>query len=344
MSLHILCIGGPYLASALKRLGHHVLTAHPASTADIPTPHPYSVRRLLNRLAALGFAPDALFCCDDGNMPQLLDPENAPWPSVRYSIDTYCNPWHIPYSNGFDATLVAQKDYVEVFSQEALPARWFPLFYPQALEPVGDFASRDIPVAFVGTLGHRNNPDRAPFLRAFRARHPLVAISGDYKPVFARSRIVLNQTAASEVNFRCFEAMACGAALLMETCGNGLTDLFVPDEEILPTYPRNDAHTAAAIAARALARPETLAEIAQAGSRAVAQRHTDTARAISLTQMLAEMCAAQAHRERLEQSLEKRTALVRAAYGMLSSELSDLQLREHRKFFEKMCLREPERP
>ena len=81
MSLRILNIGGPYLASALKRLGHHVITAHPAADADIPSPHPYSVRQLLNRLDALGFAPDALFYCDDGNMPELLDPENAPWPS-----------------------------------------------------------------------------------------------------------------------------------------------------------------------------------------------------------------------------------------------------------------------
>ncbi len=340
MSLRILSIGGPYLAAALKRLGHHVLTAHPASDADIPSPHPYTVRQLLYRLDSLGFKPDALFCCADGNMPQLLDPENAPWPSVRYSIDTYCNPWHIPYSNGFDTTLVAQKDYVELFSSEAIPARWFPLFYPLLVEPVGDFASRDIPVAFVGTLGHKNNPDRAPFLKAFRSLHPLVAVSGDYKPIFTRSRIVLNQTAASEVNFRCFEAMACGAALLTETCGNGLNDLFVAGEEILPTYPRNDARAAALIAARALAQPEALAAIAQAGSRAVAQHHTDTARAVSLTQILAEMCAQQTHKERLEQSLEQRTELVRASYGMLASELSDPQLQEHRKFFEKLCLKQ----
>ena len=72
----------------------------------------------------------------------------------------------------------------------------------------------------------------------------------------------------------------------------------------------------------------------------MAQHHTDTARAVSLTQMIAEMCAAQAQRDRLEQSLEKRTALVRAAYGMLSSELFDPQLEGHRDFFEKMCLRQ----
>ena len=338
MSLRILCLGAPLLVPALNRLGHRTLTVHPGSHADLPTPHPHTVRHLLHRLDAADFKPDALFCCDDGNMPQLLDPQNAPWPAVRYSIDTYCNPWHIPYSWGFDATLVAQKEYVGLFSQEGMPAQWFPLFCPQFSLVESDFAERDIPVSFVGTLGHKNNPDREPFLKAFRAQHPLVVLSGDYRPIFGRSRIALNQTAASEVNFRCFEAMSCGAALLMETCGNGLEELFAPDQEMLPTFPRNDARAAAAIAASALAQPQRLAELASAGSRAVKQRHTDTVRAVRLTQILAEMCAGHAHKERLEQSLEKRSALIRAAYGILASEITDPNLQEHREFFKKLCL------
>ena len=338
MSLRILCIGGPLLVPALKRLGHSTFTVHPGLNADLPTPHPYTVRQLSARLEARGFIPDALFYCDDGNMPQLLDPQDAPWPSVRYSIDTYCNPWHVPYSWGFDVTLVAQKDYVSLFGNEGLVAQWFPLFCPQFLPRDEDIAPRDIPVSFVGTLGHKNNPDREPFLRAFRAQHPLVMLSGDYKPIFERSRIALNQTAASEVNFRCFEAISCGAALLMESCGNGLDELLAVGEEILPTYERNNAQAAAAIAASALSQPQKLAQIARAGSRAVYQRHTDTVRAVRLTQILSGLCAGQVHRERLEQSLERRTSLIKAAYGILASELTDPGLQEHREFFKKLCL------
>lgn len=333
-------MGAPLLVPALNRLGHRTLTVHPGAHADLPTPHTFAVRHLLHRLETAGFTPDALFYCDDGNMPQLLDPQNVPWPAVRYSIDTYCNPWHIPYSWGFDATLVAQKDYVELFSQEGMAAQWFPLFYPQFSLAESDFAERDIPVSFVGTLGHKNNPDREPFLKAFRAQHPLVILSGDYRPIFERSRIALNQTAASEVNFRCFEAISCGAALLMETCGNGLDDLFAQEQEILPTYARNNAQAAAAIAARALSQPQWLAEVASAGSRAVRQRHTDTVRAVRLTQIMAELCASHAHTERLDQSLEKRSALIRAAYGILASEITDPNLQEHREFFKKLCLHE----
>ena len=232
---------------------------------------------------------------------------------------------------------MAQKDYLPLFADAGIKAAWLPLFCPQQPLPETDFLSRDIPVSFVGTLGHKNNPDREPFLKAFRARHPLVILSGDYTVIFNRSRIVLNQTAAAEVNFRCFEAMGCGAALLMETSPNGLDELFTPGEELLPTYPRNDARAAADIAAAALAKPEQLAEIAQAGRRAVSRRHTDTVRAASLAHILAGLCADQAHKPRLEVELERRAALVRAAYGMLSSELTGPQWTNYREFFEKLC-------
>ena len=53
MSLRILNIGGPYLTAALKRLGHHVLTVHPGSHADLPTSHPYVVRQLLSSTRGL---------------------------------------------------------------------------------------------------------------------------------------------------------------------------------------------------------------------------------------------------------------------------------------------------
>lgn len=336
MSLRILCIGGTFFAPALAAMGHRLFMVNDTEQADMPGQHPFTVRHLIDRLAAKNFTPDVLLYCDDGNMPVLIDPENAPWPSVRYSIDTYCNPWHVPYSHGFDLTLAAQKDYVGLFVQEKLNAVWMPLFCPREPLPEGDFAARDIPVAFVGTLGHKNNPDREPFLKAFRARHPLFFLSGDYEPIFSRSCIVLNQTAISEVNFRCFEAISCGAALLMEQCGNGLSQLFVPGEEILPPYQRNNAAEAAAVAAKALSDPARLAEIAHAGYAALCQRHTSKARATELTRLLSELCQATPQVQRL-QDADRRGCLVRGAYGMLASELQGPQWDEYRSFFEKAC-------
>lgn len=331
--MRILCLGGPMLAEAFRRSGHTVLTAGTGGELDAVIRHPVTTAHLLERLGAAGFAPDVLFYCDNGNLPLLLDPQRMPVPSVWYSIDTYCNPWHVPYACGFDLALAAQKDFVPLFAHEGIPVRWLPLFCPAPLDENAAAGERDIPVAFVGTLGHRNNPDRKPFVDAFRRRHPLVLRSGAYAPVFARSHIVLNQTAFSEVNFRCFEAAGCGAALLMETCGNGLEELFTPGEEILPTYPRGDAAAAARIAAQALAEPARLAEIARAGFAAVRARHSADIRAVALVELFASLLADRVHETRLSCNTERRETLVRGAFGVLASELDNPDMTAHRAFF-----------
>lgn len=337
MALRILCIGGRAFTGALRSLGHAVLGLDYAPDAEIRRETPFTIAQLHEWLAAESFAPDALLYCDNGNLPLLLDPQNAPYPTVFYSIDTYCNPWHVPYAQGFDHTLVAQKDHVRLFTDDGVSTRWFPLFSARNF-PDTDFAKRDIPVAFVGTLGHKNNPARLPFLRAFRARHPLVMVSGDYGPVFTRSRIALNQTAFGELNFRCFEAMACGAALLMETCDNGLEELFTPGESILPTYTRGNAAQAAAIAASYLAKPAVLADIARAGQALARSRHSRQARAAELVELLAGMRQGDVQRIRRGSQLQRRAALVRAAFGVLSSELTAPGMRAYREFYARQCL------
>ena len=335
MKLRILSVGGQYLTQSLRQLGHAVLSVCPDPEADIPLPHPETARNLLEQAAGRGFIPDMLFYADDGNLPLLINPESAPCPSLYYSIDTYCNPWHLPYARGFDLVLAAQKDFLSLFADEGLPAQWFPLFC-RSVDEAAPFDARDIPVAFVGTLGHKNNPGREPFLRNFRALHPLVMRSGDFFPVFRRSRIVLNQTAFSEVNFRCFEAMGCGSALLMEQGGNGLDELFTPDESILPPYPKDDAAEAARIASSYLARPRQLAEIAENGRRLVAQRHTSLVRAQRLTEHCRQLRAASAQQARLDQA-DLRRIFVRTAFGMIASELRGPHLERHRAFFHNLA-------
>ncbi|MCR5812912.1 MAG: glycosyltransferase [Desulfovibrio sp.] len=329
--MRILNIGAPLLVQALQRFGQDVFTVGTDQKLSLTTDHPFYVARLLAKVQSLGFQPDVLFYCDQGNLPLLLDPENLPIPSIWYSIDTYCNPWHIPYAHGFDATLVAQKDFVPLFTQEGLRAFWFPLFCQTSLVPApGQGLERDVPVAFVGNIGHKNNPQRGPFLQAFRALAPLVIHCGAFVPLFSRAKIVLNQTAFSEVNFRCFEAMACGAALLMERCGNGLLEL-IGHDEMLPTYTRNDARQAAAIANQALSDPARLADIAKAGQNAVLSRHTDRHRAQSLIKHFQNLD----HDTRPMPSERRKAAspFVRAAFGILSSELTCAEMRSYQHFF-----------
>lgn len=335
MTLTILNCGGHFLTAALRSLGHRVFSVGLGSGHDLSVEHPLAARALLTRLADAGATPDVALYTDNGNLPFLVDAETLPFPSVFYSVDTFCNPWHLPFGAGFDLVLAAQKDHVPLFRREGYDCRWFPLFFVRPPLPPADrdaFARRDVPVAFVGTLRPRNIPDRLPFLERFRHVHPLVYREGDYAPLFLRARIVLNQTAASEVNFRCFEAMAHGAALLMESCGHGLTDLFAPGENVLPTYPRGDARAAAAIAADWLARPEALASVALAGQRLVLEHHLAVHRATELVGLLEGLLAARSHVRRLAE-LPRRRRLVATAYAIIAAELNAPEMRPHRDFF-----------
>ena len=320
--MRILILGGPFLNKAFTPLGCETLNVGDKPDCDIHYPYPISALKIWEGVRAQGFTPDVALYCDSGNLPQFFDMEKLPCPSVFYSIDSYCNPWHIPFGHAFDRVFVAQKDYVTLFTQSGIPAAWLPLFFCSA-RPHYRQQAKDIPVAFVGNLGARNNPDRKPFLESFRTRHPLFVTSGDYVPIFNRSAIALNQTAVGEVNFRCFEALACGAALLMEECANGLRDLFVPGEHMLPTYARGDARQAAATAQAALADPETLARIARQGRELVERKHSDVHRAADIVRVMKTLLHEAPHLRRLlPENLQRRNALLASAYFFLAAELN----------------------
>jgi hypothetical protein len=331
--MRVLILGGPFLNKGFEALGCEVLNVGDMPSCDVHCRHPASALKILEKAASRGFTPDFSVYCDSGNMPQFFDLEKIPCPSAFYSIDSYCNPWHVPFGHAFDAVFVAQKDYVELFTQSGIPAAWLPLFFCSA-RPHYLRQDRDIPVVFVGNIGARNNPDRKPFLDAFRKQHPLFITRGDYVPLFNRSHIVLNQTAAGEINFRCFEALACGAALLMEDCANGLRDMFIPGEHILPTYARGDARQAAATARAALGEPAMLARIARRGRELVERKHSDVHRAADILRVMETLLRNAPHLHRmLPEHAARRRALLASAYFFLAAELDQPQHAPHRELF-----------
>jgi len=336
--MRVLILGAPFLNHAFASLGCEVLNVGDKPDCDVHYPHPMSVLKILERADSQGFRPDLAVYCDSGNMPQFFDLEKLPCPSALYSIDSYCNPWHIPFGHAFDTVFVAQKDYVELFARSGIPASWLPLFFcsarPHCLEQ-----ARDIPVVFVGNIGARNNPDRRVFLDSFRRAHPLCVAKGDYVPLFNRSRIVLNQTAAGELNFRCFEALACGAALLMEECPNGLRDLFTPGEDILFPYARGNAPQAAATARAALGDPAALARIARQGRELVERKHSDVHRAAEMLRVMEALLRDAPHLRRLSpENLPYRGELLSSAYFFLAAELNQPQHVPHKDFFLRLAL------
>lgn len=333
--MRILNLDAPFLVPAFRAAGHEVFSIGTFSSCDQVVSHPVHAFQLWEQLCAQAFVPDVVFCCDSGNLPYFPAIESLPCPSAYYTIDTYCNPWHLGVAYAHDHIFVAQREHVPLFTSQDMPAEWLPLFaaVPQALpETLPDSPPRDIPVAFVGSLKAKNIPDRLPFLESFRRLHPLFMTSGPYVAIFQRSQIVLNQTAASELNFRCFEAMACGAALLMEHSPHGIEELFTPGENILPLYQRGNATQAAAIAREALRQPQALAAIAAKGQECVARHHSDAHRAARILTVLTDMLHQQAHSKRMAE-LPLREKHIGSAYAMLFDELNAPELQAHKEFF-----------
>ena len=285
------------LASSFRKLGHEVLIINwqPNGGNDenhIRIQKPLYYQDLLSIFEKNSFYPDLVLWHDVGNIPRVWGLEALECPTLGYFIDTYCNPWHIPYSFAFDCTLVAQKNAVSLFSDSRFSKlnKWMPLYCDHDRD-YHESESRDIPVCFVGTVDNKQNILRKKFLDQFAKYCPIIVKQGRYRPLFARSKIVLNQSAAGEINFRAFEAAACGAVVLNENCDNGFEELFRPGHDTLRSYIRGDARHAAEIALDALSDEKKLSEIARNGEKLVCEKHSTLARAaeiINIVQTLGE--------------------------------------------------------
>ncbi len=288
--MRILNLEAPYFVSCLRKMGHTVLSVGSRGGCDICLSEPLAGDGLVHLLRQHSFRPDLVLWADSCQPPSVLGFEMLPCPAIGFSIDQYCNPWHVPWSFCFDAFLVAQKDYLPLFPSAHAPrvVEWFPLFFKIAGRPP-EPATRDIPVAFVGTVGATINTERQAFLTAVGKGVPLLARSGDFVPIYGRSQIVLNQSAAGEINFRFFEGPGCGALLVTERTENGLEELLVPQEEVA-LYERGNALDAIRVCRELLDAPERTREMARAGQRRVLREHCLVARARHIVRLGEQLC------------------------------------------------------
>ncbi|WP_419787856.1 glycosyltransferase family protein [Pseudodesulfovibrio sp.] len=320
--MRILNLDGPYFVAPFRKMGHEVLWIGPSKECDIELKTMLPLSRLVEELRSRSFTPDLVVWADICRPPSVIGIETLPALTVGVSIDQYCNPWHMAYSAAFDLMLVSQKDYLPFFEQENLgnKVEWFPLFCD--ISKIEDYSQeRDIPVSFVGTVEGSINKKRKTFLDGFKRKHPLFVTQGDYVPVYSRSRLVLNQSAVGELNLRIFEALACGAALLTEATGNGLSDLFTDGEDLL-LYPRGDANAAAETARRALA-DGSAERTAHNACQKVRTRHSTAARARHIIKQAEKLLAAgPSWRKHNQEIVGKRVA---NAYNVLATDL-DLPL------------------
>lgn len=286
--MRILHLGNPAVVPALRALGHDVRVASELCPLLVVPGRPVDARLLHREIA-----PDAeAFLMVDtlGRQSLAYGVEEVPVPRVYWAIDVHMNFfWQRHYAGLFDLVLSAQKDYVPLLAAEGVLARWLPWgIDAEVFRDPG--LPRPIDIAFVGVVdAHR--PKRTAALAELHRRFDVQTFGADaahrlspaeMARVFASAKIVFNESVMGDLNFRTFEAMACGALLLTERIDNGLCDLFVPGRH-LAAY---DPDTLVAEAERLLGSTRERERMAREGAALVAARHTMGARMAALTDWL----------------------------------------------------------
>jgi hypothetical protein len=283
--MRFLRIGGGLFDGTLRQFGHEVL---PFGFPDGDAFRDPETARSLLAGAAESFRPDWILQVDDSTPLVHLGLERFPIPKAWYAVDSHLHAWHAHYAALFDRVFCAQANQVErlgayLASQGAVT--WLPPCFngEPAFLP---WAQRVHDVAFVGTLDPALNPARLALLEGLAGLGLAVhAVRGEYAPVYTRARVVINQAAADDLNFRVFEAMGCGALLLTDAISHSLSAIGEPGRDFL-VYAPGDAADLARQARWALAHPAEAEAMARRGQERVKAGHLIRHRAGTLVREL----------------------------------------------------------
>ena len=271
--------------------------------------------------------PDVVVVADKSRPPFVLGQESFPCTTVFYAVDTHIHSWLPLYAQGFDLCLVSLKDHLQRF-QYRLPKErivWSPPFALSHVRP--QLMLHQWPCLFVGRVNSATSPKRSRFLESLGQRLPeLHVTSGHYPELYAQADVVLNISERGDLNFRVFEALACGACLVTPKVGHGLEDLFQNDRDCV-FYPELDVEAALQAIQRLLREPQHRQCLAEAGLAAVDAGHRDIHRAQALTQALQELPTAEIV-ARQTQAPHIRKTWLRPLYLHFAESLSHTLLRE----------------
>jgi hypothetical protein len=180
---------------------------------------------------------------------------------------------------------------VERFGAELSPRRvlWLPPFAEDRYQPrpgAEEADGEDFDLLFVGTVDPETTPQRFDFLKRLEGAFPGLAVRrGDFTRLLPRARVALNIAERGDLNFRVFEALACGACLLTPRIKNGQDELFEDGVDFATYEADNEADCAAK--ARALLADDTLRQAhGRAGFARVDAAHRPRHRAQALAALL----------------------------------------------------------
>jgi len=310
--VNILVLSQDWFVPEFREAGHRVATAGLADNLEIQILSPLvHIDQIIEQVGG-GFRPDVVVIHDNSAPMTFVGLEDLSCPIIFYAVDTHHHTeLHCYLSQLFDYTYVAQRDYIPAFSALGFEApEWLPLWAPVRFESSDE---KKYGAVFVGTMNRELNPDRVDFFDKLKQKVEILCTTGHYPSYFPYAQVVINQTVKGDLNFRTFEAMMCGAALLTEESGNGLRELFTPDVH-LATYEKNNVDQAAAKIKGMLAHPERTRAMAMAGREEVLARHTAKQRAEVLLDRI--------------KTLKKRTSPIRNYAAMINYHVLGNRLRK----------------
>ncbi len=233
-----------------------------------------------------GCEPDAVVYTDRSLPPPLVGVERFPCLTAFYCIDSHIHSWYPLYAGAFDLCAVSLHEHVDQFVRALSPRRavWLPAYAENYYQPRE--AEKDFELLFVGTVDPETTPQRCDFLNRLRLLVPELAVHrGNFRELMPRAKVVLNIAERGDLNFRVFEALACGSCLLTPRIANGQDELFT-DGEHFTLYESDDAADCAAKARALLADAPLRERLARNGLARVDAAHRTQHRAASFAALL----------------------------------------------------------
>src|SRR4030042_5388999 len=270
--------GNPYdpLLLSLRKY-HRVISCGPTPNHTIKIPKHADIEPILNKTPNVNL----IFILEQQPLVIPKNIEKVTIPKALYLVDLHIHyhTWHKDFARVFDLVFCAQKKYVGKLKREGLKkVFWLPLYCnPQFDRNLN--LERIYDIGFVGNLNHLQNLKRSLFIwllkKEFNTKVGQNVYDKDRTNILNQSKIGVNLSGAGDLNFRTFEAMACGSMLLTDK-QDGMLDLF-KDKKHLVIY--NNFFQAKKIANYYLDNPKKSHEIAKNGQIEVAKRHTAENRA-----------------------------------------------------------------
>jgi hypothetical protein len=274
--MNILLLNQDWFKSDLQELGHEVVTASARNHCDVTIPGPLTPLEYIISNSPQNKKPDCIIIHDESSPIYISDLFDSNIPIIFYSVDTHHHDMcHIYTAKCCSRTFLAQSDYIPKFKEANVFAEWLPLWASRYYEPAEELKYESI---FVGTMDVKLNPERVNFFNQLKKVAPIELAVGQYWDYFPYSNSIINQTVKGDLNFRVFEAMLSGRALLTERTNNGLFDLFTDEVDLL-TYEKNNVVEAADKINYLSNNKQVAKKIGQAGREKILSAHLSKHRA-----------------------------------------------------------------